>query len=96
MKSKSTDLIAPSPSLTKSNWKERLKLAQQHFVRDLKIMIEGGELLSDARRPALLLEPRRYDQFADAIWNDGGKANAPGLQNTERALLAIIRKAMAA
>lgn len=96
MKSKLSDRIAPSPRLTKSDWKEPLKLAQQHSVGDLKIMTEGGELLSAARRPALLLEPRHYDPFADAISDNGGKANAAGLGNAERALLAIIQTAMAA
>ena len=82
--------------MTKSNWKEPLKLAQRHSVGDLKIMIEGCRPLSGAWRPALLLEPRQCDPFADAIWNDGGKANAAGLENTERAVLAIIQTAMAA
>jgi hypothetical protein len=96
VKSRSTDLIAPSPRLTKSDWKEPLKLAQRHSVGDLKIMIEGCRPLSGARRPALLLEPRRYDPFANAISDNGGKANVAGLQNTERAVLAIIQTAMAA
>ncbi|MGO9773598.1 MAG: hypothetical protein ACLPSW_29460 [Roseiarcus sp.] len=96
MKSQLSDLIAPSLPVTKNDWKEPLKLAQRHSVGDLKIMMKGCRPLSATRRPALLLEPRRYDPFADATWNDGGKANAAGLQNTKRALLAIVQTAMAA
>jgi hypothetical protein len=96
VKSQLSDLIAPSPRLTKSDWKEPLKLAQRHSVGDVKIMMKGGDQLSGAWRPALLLEPRHYDLCADAISDNGGKANAAGQQNTERALLAIIQKAMAA
>lgn len=90
------ELIAPSLHRTKSNWKEPFKPARRRWVGDLKIIMHGGKHLSGAWRPVLRLEPRQYDPFADAISNDGGKPTAARLQNTERALPAIIEKAMAA
>ncbi len=96
IKSKFYNPIGPNPRVTKSNWKEPLKFGQSHFVGDLKIMMECGEQLSGTPCAALLLEPRQYDPFADAISDNGGKASAACLHNTECALPAIIQTAMAA
>ena len=82
--------------LTKANWKELIKLAQQHTVRDLKIIMSGGTPIPDTRCVLLYFKPRQYDLFAKAVFQNGGIANGTGLKNKERALLKIIEKAMTA
>ncbi|MGO9007652.1 MAG: hypothetical protein ACLQB4_18090 [Beijerinckiaceae bacterium] len=82
--------------MKKSDCNEPFKRAQRRSVGDLKIMMQGAKRLSGALCAVLRFGSRQSDQFADAISNDGGKANATRLQNTERALPAIKRKAMAA
>jgi hypothetical protein len=96
MNSQLPELIAPSTDMMKSDWKEPFKRTQRRSIGDLNIVIKGSKRLSGARCAVLRLEPRQHDPFADAIWNDGRKANATGLQNTKRALLAFVQTAMAA
>lgn len=81
--------------LTKANWKELIKLAEQHTVRDLKIIMSGGKPIPNARCVLLYFKPRQYDLFAKAVLQHGGQASGSGLTNTVPALMKIIEKAMA-
>jgi hypothetical protein len=79
--------------LTKSNWKDLIKLAKQRTVRELKIIVEGGTPVPGTRCVLLYLKPRQYAIFAKAIVHNGGKENGVGLANKERALMNLIAKA---
>jgi hypothetical protein len=59
-------------------------------------MMKGRRPLSGAQCGVPYLEPRQCDSFVDPISNNGGKANAAGQQNTERAVLSVIQRATAA
>ena len=88
-----TKVAAIGLDFTKANWRELLKHAKEHNVRDLKIIAQGGKPVPGTRCVLLYLKPAQYEKFAKAILANGGKANGPGLANTERALMAIVAKA---
>ncbi len=91
-----TKVAAIGLHFTKANWRELIKLAQRHTVRDLKIIVQGGTPVPGTRCVLLYLKPQQYELFAKAILQHGGEAKGPGLKNTERALMTLIQKTTAA
>jgi len=81
--------------LGKANWKGLLKLAHEHSVRDMKILMQGGTPVPGTRCVLLYFKPLQYEVFAKAVLQHGGNLSGQGLTNTERALLNLIKKAIA-
>lgn len=89
-----TKLARLTKHVTVHNVDKLLALAEENTDRQLAALMAGEKPVENARTVLLSLKPKHYKLYATALLQHGAKASGRGLSGQEKALMAIIKKAL--
>ena len=92
-----TKLAVIAENCAPEEMEEALALAETATAKELPALLKGAPRKAKARTVQLRLTPRQYDQFAAVLLANGARRpkKGRGLSGKEKALMELVRKAMA-
>ena len=87
-----TKLNILSKHISKSNYGELLKKAEQHTAKELEAILRGEEPMTNAHTVLFYFTPTDYEELASALIKHGAYKSGRGLVNKEQALLNLVRE----